>query len=200
MSKYKNIKSKNLTNLLKYDNDEYNYNDFDILDGEKNYIDSLFDDICHYEYELYILNKNKPDITDYDYYDRSEYYDDFKNWLIEKQKLKFLCKQSNTNFINYEHNFKLKKKLALETSENINRLITDNEYTKFKEDERRYKIEYNFSRVLDEIKDYVKNMLLAKQSFYSKLNITLSHNLLKLEDLLYKNIIKLYKQEKSINL
>jgi len=43
-------------------------------------------------------------------------------------------------------------------------------------------------------------MLLAKQSFYSKLNITLSHNLLKLEDLLYKNIIKLYKQEKSINL
>ena len=90
--------------------------------------------------------------------------------------------------------------MALETSDNINRLITDDEYTKFKEDERRYKIEYNFSRVLDEIKDYVKNMLLAKQSFYSKLNITLSYNLLKLEDLLYTNIIKLYKQEKSINL
>jgi hypothetical protein len=193
-SKYniKKLGSKNLTNLLK----DPDYDDFNILDSELEYIDALFDNVCENDFESYIHDENKPHKSDYDHFNYSDYLDDLKEWRIEKNKLNFITKHSEKKLLNYENNFKLKKEIALKNSNDIERVITDEEYEKFKEDQRRYKIEYNFCRVIDEIKSYVKDMLDARTSFYSHQDITMSPKFNLIDSKIYKNICELYLFEK----
>ena len=127
-SKYnKGLGSKNITNILK----DPNYDDFNILDSELEYIDTLFDNVCDNDFELYIHDENKPHKSDY-----GEYFDDLKEWRIEKNKLKHITKYSEKKYFDYENNFRLKKENALKNSNDIEKIITDEEYEKFKEDQR----------------------------------------------------------------
>ena len=187
-SKYnkKGLGSKNLTNVLK----DPEYDDFNILDSELKYINTLFDNVCENDCELYIHNNSKPQKSEY------EYLDNLKEWRIKKNKLKFLSDQADKKYFDYENNFNIKKENALKNSNDIEKIITDEEYEKFKEDQRRYKIEYNFCRVIDEIKSFVKDMLIARTSFYYHQDMTMSPKFNIIDNKIYKNIYDLYLFEK----
>lgn len=193
-SKYnkKGLGSKNLTNILK----DPEYDNFNILDSELEYIDTLFNNVCDNDFELYIHDENKPYKSDYGHFNYSEYLEDLKEWRIQKNKLKFLSDQADKKYFDYEKNFNLTKEKALQISNNIERIITDEEYAKFKEDQLRYKIEYKFCLVIDEIKNYVKDMIDARTSFYSHQNITMSSKFNVIDIKIYKNTCDLYLHEK----
>jgi hypothetical protein len=170
MSKYnkKRLGSKNLTNILK----NPDYDDFNILDSELEYIDTLFDKVCDNNFE------------------------DLEEFQFEKNRLKQTSNNAEKKYVDYEKNFYLRKENARQISNNIDRFITDEEYAKFLEDQRRYKIEYIFCFVIDEIKSYVKNMLDARTSFYSHQGITMSPKFNIIDKKIYKNIYNLYLLEK----
>lgn len=188
-SKYnkKGLGSKNLTNVLK----DPEYDDFNILDSELEYINTLFNNVCENDYKLYIHNNSKPQKSEY------EYLDDLNEWQIKKNKLKLLSNQADKKFVDCENNFNLKKENALKISKDIERIMSDEEYEKFKEDQRRYKIEYNFCYVIDEIKSYVKDMLNARTSFYSHQDMTMSPKFNIIDNKIYKNVYDLYLFEKK---
>lgn len=193
-SKYniKKLGSKNLTNILK----DPEYDDFNILDPELEYIETLFDNVCENDFEYYIHNENKPYKSEYGHFNYSEYFNDMKEWRIKKNKLKLLSDQADKKFFNYEYNFNIKKENALKISNDINRTITDEEYADFLENQRKYKIDYNFCCVIDEIKSYVKDMLNARTSFYSHQDLTMSPKFNIIDNKIYKNICDLYLYEK----
>ena len=151
-SKYinKGLGSKNLTNILKNDD----YDDFNILEPELEYIDSLFDNVCYADFELSYHNENKPHKSDYGYFNYYEYFQDLNEWKNQKNKLKVISNNADKKYVDYESNFELKKQKASKISENINKILTDKDYENFKEEQRRYKIEYIFYPVIDEIKNY----------------------------------------------
>jgi hypothetical protein len=194
-SKYnkKGLGSKNLTNILK----DPEYDDFNILDQELEYIDTLFDRVCDNDFELYIHDENKPHKSDYGIFNYYEYLEDLKNWRIQKNKLKLLSDQAENKYFDYENNFNINKETALKISNNLNRTITDEEYAKFQENQLRYKIEYNFCLVIDEIKSYVKDMLTARTSFYSHQDLIMSPKFNIIDNKIYKNTCDLYLFEKN---
>jgi hypothetical protein len=194
-SKYnkKGLGSKNLTNILK----DPEYDDFNILEPELDYIEILFNNVCENDFEYYNHNHDKPYNSEYEHFDYYEYKDDLNEWKCTKNKLKLLSNQADKKYIDYENNFNIKKENALKISNDIDRIITDEEYVEFQETQRRLKIEYNFCRVIDEIKSYVKDMLDARTSFYHHQNLTMSSKFNIIDNKIYKNTYDLYFFEKN---